>query len=140
MNNLIEMRKQITKFFTSDKAKWIHHSFFVILVFTFVFAGSSTVRASAPSAFGDLITEWYYWLSTIGVYLIILFCFLTKKYSMYELNVYFLLFIFALFHGQFTVFRWQMIYFLAAALLVKDEKLEKVASLLFWIPALFTRP
>jgi len=129
MNIWDTIKLRIKDFFESNNLKKFYKAIFIIMVFSQIFFAATTFNETSPFSFGE---RWIAFIRNYAGFLVILFCLLTKKFTTLELKWYFLIAVFIMFYTYIRYFRWTAIYFLATAMVVKDEKDHWIAGSLFW--------
>jgi len=128
--NISSLRLRIKDLIESESLKVFYKIIFVVIVFSQIFFGASTFNWTSSFSFGS---PWLYFIRYYAGVLVIILCLITKKFSSKELKIYFSMIVFIMLHAAIRGFKWDPIYFLTAAMIVKDEKEQWVATTLFWI-------
>jgi len=114
----------------SEILKKISRIIFVVMVFSQIFFAASTFNWNPSFSFG---IQWIDFVRIQAGFFVILFCLLTKKFTALEIKCFFFIIIFSFFFNQIRYFRWETIYILATAMVIRDEDDRWVVNSLFWL-------
>jgi len=133
MSNIIKNNFQIKfkQLCESEAIKWFYRIIFVLLVFSQIFFGATTATWTSP--FSQFAQWWINFVRHYAVYIVIVLCLFMKKFTVRELKWYMGLLVFFTLFTHVRFFRWESIYFLTVAMLIKDEDDEWLSKTLFWL-------
>jgi len=114
----------------SEVLKSISKIIFVVMVFSQIFFAASTFNWNPSFSLG---IRWIYLIRNQASFLVIFFCLLTKKFTALEVKCFSLIILFSLLFTHIRYFRWEAIYILATAMVIRDEDDRWVANSLFWM-------